>query len=379
MILLLALLNAYAASGIILRWPAATDNAAVAWACVFFFFLLQLSGPFGDHTVFPKLKRKYKIAGLLKCYEWLSYLAFGIASILFVYALIADTVSLFAGMFMDQTTLDRYGLIALVTATAATTLLGLWNVHTGPFVRKVDVPLENLPAGFDGFTIAQISDLHVGPTIGRDYTRKVVGIANNLKPDTIALTGDFIDGPVSDLAPEVAPLADLKAPHGTYFITGNHEYYWNAFAWEAEFKKLGATVLTNEHKVIRRNDDAIVVAGVTDIMTVHMDKSFASDPAKAIAGAPPDLVKILLAHQPASCEAAAKAGFDLQLSGHTHSGQYFPYTFLIRYFQRFYKGLNRYRNMWVYVNVGTGYWGPPLRTAPSEITLLTLRKAVEKI
>jgi predicted MPP superfamily phosphohydrolase len=132
--------------------------------------------------------------------------------------------------------------------------------------------------------------------------------------------------------------------------------------------------LINEHEIIRKGDDAIVMAGVTDISTRHMGGAHASDPGRAIAGAPADAPKILLAHQPASFDAAEKAGFDLQLSGHTHAGQYFPFSMLIGFFQRYVKGLNKHGAMWVYVNRGTGYWGPPLRTGvPPEITLITLR------
>ena len=173
---------------------------------------------------------------------------------------------------------------------------------------------------------------------------------------------------------EIAPLGDLRARDGVFFVTGNHEYFWDAAAWTAKFRALGAQVLNNEHALIRRGGAAIVVAGVTDYSTRHMGAPHGSDPAAALAGAPQDTAKILLAHQPASYAAASAAGFDLQLSGHTHSGQYFPFNLMIGYFQRYYRGLNRHSDMWIYVNRGTGYWGPPLRAGvPSEITLLVLR------
>lgn len=198
---------------------------------------------------------------------------------------------------------------------------------------------------------------------------------NGAAPDLIALTGDFADSDPGEAEQAIAPLADLQAPHGAYFVTGNHEYFWDAAAWMAAFRRMGAKVLTNEHTVIRRGADAVVVAGVTDISTRRMGPPHGSNPAAALAGAP-DTTRILLAHQPASCVEAEKAGADLQLSGHTHAGQYFPFSQMIGWFQRYTKGLNRHGAMWVYVNQGTGYWGPPLRAGvPAKVTLLILKRA----
>jgi predicted MPP superfamily phosphohydrolase len=243
-------------------------------------------------------------------------------------------------------------------------------------VRHVEIPLPNLPAGFDNLKIVQISDIHAGPIIGRKYVENVVRIANSLKPDLIVLTGDFVDGTVGDLKDELSSLATLATPLGTFYVTGNHEYYWGASEWTETFSTFGIRVLTNEHEIIRRNGDAIILAGVTDYSAYRMMPGEASDPGKALKGSPAGLTRILLAHQPASYKLAHKAGFDLQLSGHTHAGQYFPFCLFIGLFQRYYKGLNRFENMWVYVNSGTGYWGPPLRTGvPSEITQITLRKS----
>jgi predicted MPP superfamily phosphohydrolase len=173
-------------------------------------------------------------------------------------------------------------------------------------------------------------------------------------------------------------LQGLKHRHGIYFITGNHEYYSGAEAWIAENRRLGFEPLLNEHRVLKIGDASLVLAGVTD----HSDSRFTSvntsDPMKAMAGAPRDAgAKILLAHQPRSCFKAGEAGFDLQISGHTHAGQTFPGSLIVPFAHPYYKGLNRHGKMWVYVNRGTGYWGPPLRLGvPSEITLLTLVQKV---
>jgi predicted MPP superfamily phosphohydrolase len=254
-------------------------------------------------------------------------------------------------------------------------IAGITQAAKGPKIYDIEIPLKDLPEQFEGFKIAQISDLHAGPTIGQHYTQKVVEMTNELNADVIALTGDFADGDVAHLRTALQPLAQLHAKHGVFFVTGNHEYYWDLEGWLAEYRRLGARVLLNEHVVLRHNGSEIVVAGVTDYTAGQMEPTHASDPAKSLKGAPANTIKILLAHQPASYEEAYKAGFDLQLSGHTHGGQFFPWSLVVRLVQKYYRGLNQHENMWVYVNRGTGYWGPPLRfTIPPEITLIRLRR-----
>lgn len=376
-IAILALLNVYAASRIITRWPWAEQHLAIAWLLVLGFFLLQLTGPFGERLFFPGWRKKRSLRLPLYVLTWASYAAFGVMSCLIAYALLVDVISIPWKLLVvpnNPAIFDLRTLLILVGITALTALYGLRQAKVGPSVRRVEIPLRNLPESFDGFKIVQISDLHVGPTIKRNYAQNVVNMVNALSPDLIAMTGDFVDGSVADLKNDIAPLAQLRAAHGSYFVTGNHEYYWDATAWSVELTRLGAHVLNNSHQIVERDGGAIVLAGVTDYSTRGMTGDLASDPHRALHGAPADLPRILLAHQPISYEVAHEAGVDLQLSGHTHAGQYFPFTLLIRYFQRYYKGLNRHGNMWLYVNVGTGYWGPPLRAgARSEITLITLR------
>ena len=259
-------------------------------------------------------------------------------------------------------------------------------------VERVDVPIPDLPAALDGFRIAQISDVHVGPTIKGDFVRRVVDDVNALDADMVAVTGDIVDGDVPWLAPHVAPLADLKSRHGTFFVTGNHEYYSGVEPWVTEFRRLGLTVLLNEHVVLEHSaiehsvvEDGtaeplgpgrLLVAGVTDYRAGRRNKAHRSDPNQALVGAPAHDVKLMLAHQPRSAFAAAKTGFDLQLSGHTHGGQFFPWNLIAGLVHPVLKGLHPVDGMWVYVNRGTGYWGPPVRLmVPPEITLVTLRRA----
>jgi hypothetical protein len=256
----------------------------------------------------------------------------------------------------------------------ALTLWGLWNARRVAAVREVEVPIAGLPPALHGFTIAQLSDVHVGPTIRRGWLQAVVDRVNTLQADLVAITGDLVDGSVHELAAHVAPLAGLASRHGTYFVTGNHEYYSGAHAWIDELQRLGVRVLMNEHVLLRHGDAALALAGVADWSAHHFDARHRSDPHGAIAGvADAVAVRVLLAHQPRSAIVAAEAGYHLQLSGHTHGGQFLPWNWFVRLQQPFTAGLHRLRDLRVYVSRGTGYWGPPKRLgAPSEITRLRL-------
>jgi hypothetical protein len=254
------------------------------------------------------------------------------------------------------------------------TLAGFANARKRAALRSVDVAVPGLPPALHGFTIAQISDIHVGPTIKYDYLEAIVDAVNSLDADLVAVTGDLVDGNVRQLSRHVAPLAQLRARHGSFFVTGNHEYYSGAAAWVAEVRRLGLRVLQNEHVVLAHGGALLVVAGVSDYSAQHYDPAQKSDPVAALRGAPGNAaLRLLLAHQPRSAFAAQGAGYDLQLSGHTHGGQFLPWNFFVRLQQPFTAGLHRLGDMWVYTSRGTGYWGPPLRFgAPSEITRLRL-------
>ena len=318
--------------------------------------------------------------------SWVGLLCMGLFSSLFVLTLLRDAALsllwLVNFLLPDLLPLAHWRTLsaqAVPVLGGLVTLLGFLNARRTAAVVRVDVPIKGLPAAWHGFTVAQISDIHVGPTIKQRYLRRIVERVNSLQADVVAITGDLVDGKVSELAVHVAPLADLRSRHGTFFVTGNHEYYSGADAWINELRRLGLTVLLNEHVVIARMDAAggaglpLVLAGVTDFNAGHFDPAHRSSPAAALLGAPPDAVRVLLAHQPRSAAAAAAAGFDLQLSGHTHGGQFYPWTLFVRFQQPFTAGLRKWENLWVYTSRGTGYWGPPKRFgAPSEITHLRL-------
>ncbi len=246
-----------------------------------------------------------------------------------------------------------------------------------PRVRETVIPVKNLPADLDGFRIVQISDTHVSDLVTRAWVRDVVEKINSLTPDIVVHTGDFADEVVASTRDTVAPLADISSKFGRYFVTGNHEYAMMSGRvedWLDELEKLGFVVLMNEHVIIQQNKGRILLGGVADPRAGDTRPEHLSDPFAAMAGARPSDYKILLAHQPASVYKASEAGFDLQLSGHTHGGQFFPLQYIAALALPYVSGLYNHENMQIFVNQGTGHFGPPIRFGvPAEISLLTLK------
>ncbi|HTX04888.1 MAG TPA: metallophosphoesterase [Steroidobacteraceae bacterium] len=324
--------------------------------------------------------RRQQSSPLAADLAWLGSLNGGFFSSLAVLTLIRDLFLGPAVLFTSRgeaATLETASAIAVPLLAVLATVVGYIDARRRPRVVEVTVPLPGLPAPLQGFTIAQISDVHIGPTIKRDFLRGIVETVNSLDVDLVAITGDLVDGSVKQLAEHVEPLSDLRARHGAYFVTGNHEYYSGAAAWIAELRRLGVRVLLNEHVVLSHGGASLLLAGVTDYSADRFDPAQRSDPEGALAGAPEDLrPRVLLAHQPRTSAAAADAGFDLQLSGHTHGGQFWPWNLFVRLQQPFTAGLHRLGSLWVYTSRGSGYWGPPKRLGvPSEIGRLRLVRA----
>lgn len=261
--------------------------------------------------------------------------------------------------------LGALGGAALLTA------LGAAQAHC-PATRRVTVRIDDLPADLDGYTIVQWSDVHIGPSIRRRFMQALVDRTNALAPDAVAITGDFIDAKFEEIHDQLEPVRELRTRDGVFYVTGNHEYYWNAPAWLDSFEHLGIRHLQNAHEVVRRGDAQLVFAGVTDPVGRGAHKQ---DVPAALRGAPADAVRVLLSHRPQMAEAASRHGVHLQLSGHTHGGQFFPFNLVIRWFQPIVAGLHRVGSTWLYVSRGTGFWGPPSRLGVgAELTVIELRR-----
>ncbi len=327
---------------------------------------------------------------------WAGYLGVGFLSFVFSYLVIRDLVWLPVAAVrkikarISKSAASKEGTLSIenpsrrgflvqsmnygiLTAAAVSTGYGVAEAKQTPQVKRVPIPIDHLPPELEDFRIVQITDIHVNPTFRRASVEEIVAVVNTLDADMVALTGDLVDGSVDQLGYDVAPLAQIRSKLGNFFVTGNHEYYSGVDQWIEEVRRLDYTVLLNEHQMITRGQARLLLAGVTDYRGGNFSPSHRSDPQKALNGAPPADVKILLAHQPKNIFAAARAGYDLQISGHTHGGQFFPWNLVVGFTQPYVSGLHTHQNTQIYVSRGTGYWGPPVRMgSPSEITLIKL-------
>lgn len=312
--------------------------------------------------------------------HWLQYAAYvsmGWLSFVLMLVFARDAI-LLAGFFpwLDG---NRAGA-GIVGLSVLGVLLGVLRATKGPALVSVDIVVKDLPSHLEGLRIVQISDLHVGPTIHKPYVDSVVARANAAMPDIVAITGDLVDGEVAALAPHMTSLALVAPDKPRFFITGNHEYYSGGAAWCAHVASLGYQVLLNEHAVVQYGGGELLVAGVVDPAVKMEDRNMRPDPAGALQRGPAadrlPAYKILLAHNPKLAKAGAAAGYNLQLSGHTHAGQFFPWTVVTWFVHKpHYVGLSKQGPMWVYVSAGTGSWGPPIRLGTkTELTLLRLTK-----
>ncbi|MCX5095875.1 metallophosphoesterase [Streptomyces sp. NBC_00365] len=244
---------------------------------------------------------------------------------------------------------------------------GTYGVLRGPRVKRLMVPLAKLPRSAHGFRIAVVSDIHIGPILGRSFSQRVVDTINATQPDLIAVVGDLVDGSVENLAPAVAPLARLRARHGTFFVTGNHEYISGAEPWIEKVRELGLRPLENARTELPGFD----LAGVNDVRGEQEGQG--PDFGKALGDRDRSRAAVLLAHQPVVIDDAVRHGVDLQLSGHTHGGQLWPGNLIAELANPTVAGLERYGDTQLYVSRGAGAWGPPVRVgAPSDITVVEL-------
>ncbi|GGO61777.1 metallophosphoesterase [Nonomuraea cavernae] len=272
-------------------------------------------------------------------------------------------------LFLGRTTAAIAGVSALGTVG-----YGIRTALGDPVIEPVKVMLPNLDPRLGGLRFAVVSDIHLGPLTGRAHAERIVRMINSLRPDVVTIVGDLIDGTVAELGALARPFADLEASHGSYFVTGNHEYYTanGPTEWIDELQSLGVRSLRNERVEIRHQGGVLDLAGINDVTGATMDDGPDFD--RALGGRDTTRSTVLLAHQPIQVEEAARHKVDLQLSGHTHGGQMVPFNLVVPLQQPAVSGLSTVDGVQVYVTRGAGFWGPPVRVgAPPEITLVELR------
>lgn len=322
-------------------------------------------------------------------FAWPGYLWFGLVVYLFLALLVLEPVRLALRGWtrrsprpVDQpgahavdrrVFLARTGAAAAGVAAAGLTGVGVVNALGPPRVLRVPVRLSRLDPAFSGFRIAVVSDIHLGPLLGRAHTERIVRLINEADPDLVAVVGDLVDGTVEELGAAAEPLQDLAARDGAFFVTGNHEYFvGDTASWMRELERFGLNVLHNENTRIRRGAAAFDLAGVNDL--AGESRSDPPDFDRALAGVAPGGPAILLAHQPVLVTEAASRGVDLQLSGHTHGGQMWPFHYAVELAQPSLAGLSQVQDTQLYVTRGAGFWGPPVRVgAPPDISILTVQ------
>ncbi|MGG7099954.1 metallophosphoesterase [Rhodococcus sp. 24CO] len=355
----------FRATGMPTRWARIADTALVLLA------VLTLIG-MGSGEVFPtSWARPVGFLGWVWLASWL-YLIPGLLIIG-----VCAGVNRLVRRRRKEPEVDPAKRRTLQLATAAVTVAALGTAGYGvyeasnPKVSRIRVPLARLPEGFNGYRIALITDLHVGPARGIDFTRKVVEIVNSQNVDLIAIGGDLVDGTVAKVAPDLAPLADLRAPDGIFGVSGNHEFYADdGGKWLDVWETLGITTLRNSRTSIRRSGDTIDIVGIHDYTS---PAPYEPDLTEALSGRDPNTFALLLAHEPRQALEASEMGIDLQLSGHTHGGQMWPLRYLVPLQQPSVQGLDTIGNTVLYTTRGAGAWGPPVRVgAPPEITVLEL-------
>jgi uncharacterized protein len=305
----------------------------------------------------------------------------GASWILFTWSLLGELARLVLAVAgVPDPTRSRAVALGVLVVTLGLIGYGLVEALRLPRVKRVDVSLSRLAAGLDGLRVAVITDTHFGPIDRSRWSQRLVEAINELEPDLVCHAGDLADGSVAERDRQVRQLVKVHAPLGRFYITGNHEYFGEAQAWLDYMAGLGWSPLHNQHQVIERDGAQLVVAGVDDATAAgHGLPGHGADLAAALSGVATELPVLLLAHQPKQVTEAVAAGVDLQISGHTHGGQIWPFHYLVRTDQPTLAGLSRHgARTQLYTSRGSGFWGPPLRVfAPSEITVLTLRSSAQ--
>jgi uncharacterized protein len=300
----------------------------------------------------------------------------GVIWVLFAWAVLGNVAGLVLGLAGVADPL-RSRIVAVAVAVVSVVLVawGYVEAMRVPRIRRVDVTVPRLGAGLDGIRVVLLTDTHYGPINRARWSARMVARVNELDPDIVCHTGDIADGSVAERRAQAAPLGEVRATLARAYVTGNHEYFGQAQGWLDHMQELGWEPMHNRHIVVERDGARLVVAGVDDATAAGSGHAgHKADHATALAGVPDEVPVLLLAHQPKQIDGAVAHGVDLQLSGHTHGGQIWPFHYLVRLDQPTVQGLSRHgTRTQLYTSRGSGFWGPPLRVfAPSEITLLTL-------
>ncbi|HSJ96755.1 MAG TPA: metallophosphoesterase [Myxococcota bacterium] len=354
-------------------WPAGVRTALLAALGVGFVALLT--------QAFVR-RRVGRAVGAL---AWTAYTWLGLAFLLLVASFASDLALALLGAAAPAGMADGEGIararaLGVGVVGVSVSALAMRRGLSAPELRRVEVALARWPRALDGFRIVQLSDVHLGPLLDRRFAASLAARVNALAPDLVVVTGDLVDGGVRRIGAEVEPLGALRARHGVFFVTGNHDYYSGADDWVARMKGLGWRALRNERVAIEIGGAAFDLAGVDDHHGALVEPGGGEDLARALDGRDPERPVVLLAHDPATFRRAARRDVDLQLSGHTHGGQIWPFRWAVRLTVPWVEGLHRVGRSALYVSRGTGFWGPPMRLgAPAEITELVLRADPAKI
>lgn len=306
----------------------------------------------------------------------LSYYGMALFSGLIAFVILRDFYA-FAANYISALQIpglySRSSSYIIVGLSVFLVFLGWLKVKGGVQVEKVEVPHVSVSSDLDGYKIVQISDLHISDFVPKEFIEGVIAAVNAQEPDLIALTGDIIDGDTRRLADKISLLRQLRAKSGVFYVHGNHEHYWNAEDIEQVMREFGFRVLVNEAEAISIGSSELLVSGVQDV-AARMNGLTGPDFKNISQHFRQDQFRLLLAHQPGVYAKAKDMGFHLQLSGHTHGGQFFPWNFMIGLVHRYHRGLYEVGDMHLYVSQGTAYWGPAVRFGTiCEVSVQVLR------
>ncbi|MDG2048965.1 MAG: metallophosphoesterase, partial [Myxococcota bacterium] len=347
------------------QWPAWVTSGLLIGLCLL-----------GGLTLLQPLAERFLPIWVDRIVAWPAALWMGFG-FFFLLSLAASDVLLMFLQFLGISTGDSLAENRALAVVVFVVPIALWSLSRGlqkPKVKRVEISIDRWPAALEGLRIVQISDIHFGPILDERFAQWLMEQVNALKPDLIAVTGDLVDGRIDKIAHTVEPLVGLQAPLGRWFVTGNHDHYSSASDWAGRAEGLGMRVLRNAHAVIETKGERFVLAGVDDHRSRQMPGEGGEDLDLALLGVPENCPVVLLAHDPTTFHTASRRSVDLQLSGHTHGGQIWPFHYGVRLAMPWVAGLHRRGRSQIYVSRGTGFWGPPMRLgAPAEITEILLR------